>query len=93
MATGTTTTTCSSSAAAFIVAAAERPHANAGPDQVVNEGTVVTLDGNASSDPDSPNLTYAWVLSSHVGPPITLSSSTSSKPTFQAADDGPYRSR
>ncbi len=66
------------------------PTANAGPDQTVDEGAIVTLDGTASTDPDSQNLTYAWALSGHVGPPITLSSSTGARPTFQSLDDGSY---
>ena len=69
------------------------PTADAGPDQTVDEGAIVTLDGTGSTDPDSQNLTYAWALSGHVGPPITLSSSTSATPTFQSLDDGTYRSR
>ena len=66
------------------------PTANAGPDQTVDEGAVVTLDGTASSDPDSQNLTYSWALGNHTGPPITLSSATAAKPTFQTLDDGMY---
>jgi len=66
------------------------PTADAGPDQTVDEGTVVTLDGTGSSDPDSQNLTYAWTLGNHTGPPIALSSSTAAKPTFQTLDDGTY---
>ena len=66
------------------------PTANAGPDQTVDEGAIVTLDGAGSTDPDSQNLTYAWALSGHAGPPITLSSSTSATPTFQSLDDGTY---
>ena len=56
------------------------PLANAGTDQSVSEGTKVTLDGSASTDPDGNTITYKWD-----GPPgITLSSVTSTNPTFQA---------
>ena len=67
------------------------PTADAGPDQSVVEGSVVTLDGTASHDPDSQNLTYSWALAQLSGPPIVLSSSTSATPTFQSTDDGSYR--
>jgi azurin len=87
--TGTTTTapTYSINGTAFVrLTVAEptnqSPTANAGPDQSVNEGTIITLDGTASTDPDSDPLTYLWT------PPagITLSSTTASKPTFTAPE-------
>ena len=36
------------------------PVANAGPDQNVNTGSLVTLDGSASSDADFDTLAYVW---------------------------------
>jgi hypothetical protein len=56
------------------------PAANAGPDQTVNTGTKVQLDGTASSDPDSDPLTFTWSQLS--GPGVTLSDVHSATPSF-----------
>ena len=58
------------------------PTANAGSNQTVNEGTLVTLDGRASSDPDSDPLSYTWSQTS--GTPVTLSGAATATPTFTA---------
>ena len=60
----------------------QSPLSNAGPDQSVNEGAPVALDGTASSDPDGNPLTYLWTAP----PGITLSSGTSDQPTFTAPE-------
>jgi uncharacterized protein (TIGR02145 family) len=56
------------------------PVANAGADQSVDEGVVVTLDGSASTAQAGSTLTYKWTAPAG----ITLSSTTASKPTFTA---------
>ncbi len=58
------------------------PVANAGPNAVVNELSVGTLNGTASSDPDGDVLTYSWVQIS--GPAVTLSGASTATPTFLA---------
>ncbi|HXF06415.1 MAG TPA: PKD domain-containing protein [Blastocatellia bacterium] len=59
-----------------------RPVANAGPDQTVDEGAVVTLDGTGSRDPDGDPITFEWRQTA--GPPVTLSDPTSPRPRFTA---------
>jgi hypothetical protein len=46
------------------------PKANAGPDQTVNQGATVTLDGSASTDRDSTIEYYQWTQIA--GPPVAL---------------------
>ena len=56
--------------------------ADAGEGQVVNGGTVVTLDGSRSSAPNSNELSYMWLAPDGV----VLSSSKVIKPTFIAPE-------
>ena len=60
--------------------------ANAGSDQEVGVGTLVTLDGTGSTGVSG--LSYSWRQTA--GPTVTLSSSTSSRPTFTPTAAGDY---
>jgi uncharacterized repeat protein (TIGR02543 family) len=66
------------------------PVANAGVDQIANLGSLVTLDGRQSVDPDNKPLplTYSWTQIS--GPAVSLTGATTSQPTFQASVSGTY---
>ncbi|MEM2139824.1 PKD domain-containing protein [Nitrososphaera sp.] len=59
-----------------------QPVANAGADQTVDEGNLVTLNGAASSDPDNDTLTFSWTQTG--GPAVVLSSASAASPTFTA---------
>jgi hypothetical protein len=59
-----------------------KPSANAGSDQSVNEGTTTTLDASGSTDLDNDELTYLWTAPEG----IVLSSATESRPTFTAPE-------
>jgi hypothetical protein len=62
------------------------PLANAGPNQTVNPGVLVTLNGSLSSDPAGLPLTYLWHQVS--GLPVLLSSATAVSPTFTSPASG-----
>ena len=55
-----------------------QPVADAGPDQTVDEGTLVTLNGTGSSDLDSDGISFNW------SGPVPLDDNTSSTPSFIA---------
>jgi len=63
------------------------PVADAGPDQTVQEGSPVLLDGTASYDPDIEPLTYQWTQI--LGPAVTLLGGNTVLPTFVAPSVGP----
>ena len=68
-----------------------QPVADAGPDQNIATGSLVTLDGSASSDVDGNSLVYTWSIESlPVGSGAVLSDSRAVRPTFTADRDGIY---
>lgn len=68
------------------------PIANAGTDQTVRLNSLVTLNGNGSSDPDGgpQPLTYAWRSVSAPNGSVALTNPTSSAPTFSPGIPGTY---
>jgi hypothetical protein len=66
------------------------PLADAGPDQAIHPGDLVTLNGGDSSDPDADYpLTYSWAVVSAPGA-VTLSDPTAVSPTFTPNYMGDY---
>ena len=72
--------------AAYKASANKSPVADAGPDQTVQEGRTVTLNGSNSSDPDGRIASYSWTQAA--GPTVTLSSTTAARPTFTSPNVG-----
>jgi hypothetical protein len=62
------------------------PVVDAGPDQVVNEGDLVTLNGSGSIDPDGEIVNYAWGIedSDDDASPISLDRRDAAVATFTA---------
>jgi uncharacterized delta-60 repeat protein len=67
------------------------PVANAGPDQSVTTGQVVTLSGTRSTDPNGDPLTYSWCLRGRPqGSTATLNGANTAQPTFTPNVAGSY---
>lgn len=66
------------------------PIAHAGPDQTVRQGSLVTLNGNASNDPNNSTstLTYAWTQTS--GLTTSLAGGNTAIPKFTPSIKGNY---
>jgi len=62
------------------------PTANAGPDQTVPEGSVVTLNGSGSTDPDDGIASYSWKQTGGIS--VALQGSGTDHPSFTAPDVG-----
>jgi len=60
------------------------PVANAGPDNTVEMGQLVTLDGSGSTTPIGTITSRLWTQVAGTGTPATLSDNTAVKPTFTA---------
>jgi len=73
-------------------AANSPPVANAGIAKTGSIGTVVNLDGSASSDADGDTITYAWTIQSapDSNSVTTLTNPTSAKPSFTPNVAGVY---
>lgn len=67
------------------------PIANAGPTQTLSTGSLVQLDGRASSDTNGDNLIYSWSITSKpIGSNAVLNFSSNPTPSFKADKAGNY---
>ena len=76
----------------FQTSSTQPPVANAGPNQTVKVGSVVTLDGSGSTNPSGVGtLTYSWAFTSRPsGSTAVLTNPTSVMPTFIVDVGGTY---
>ncbi len=68
----------------------QKPTANAGPDQTARLGSLVTLTGSASADPDNGPSPLSFVWTQTAGPTVTLAGATSVTPKFTPTGVGSY---
>ena len=88
---GTTTTTSESIYAEAVANNAAPTAAATGPSKPVAVGTIVTLDGSGSHDPENQAITFVWTaIAVPQGSAATLSSATAKAPTFTADIAGDY---
>ena len=66
------------------------PVADAGIEQAVTTGTIVTLDASASSDIDGDTLSYRWSITSMPSSTASLTNAQSAAPSFTPDIDGDY---
>jgi hypothetical protein len=69
----------------------DAPVADAGADQTVRPGTVVTLDGSGSFDPDGDPITFEWTQIG--GPAVALTGRNTARATFTAGENQNYAFR
>ena len=62
------------------------PVSNAGPEQTIDFGATVTLDGSGSTDPDLNIVSYKWKQTG--GPTVTLNNADTDKAKFTASGAG-----